>query len=302
MPGRRRSSSAVEPIVVLDKLEVTRVFVKSATGKTSNSSTRSRSSVSSSESSNTPRRRSCRLSGVKAEDAVRDESPSNTPRKRPVVKKTIDDITEEEAEEEVHPSPKKSKSNVKVIKLVKKDEGNVEKIVEQITPTDVVTVPEKIDEVEPKEETKNQPENKENALPTSEPIAKTSGATEKHKNVETSVEAMKRRCKSGRFWKSDRDRFRSVVKSKGRKLNFQNSLRLKEEMKRVKEYEKALKDEVKQQKEDLRARQEENKKRRDENQRKNEVVQQIKNPAKLKRMKKKQLRQLAKRDTTVVAK
>ena len=46
--------------------------------------------------------------------------------------------------------------------------------------------------------------------------------------------------KSGRFWKSDRDRFRSVVKSKGLKESAQKRIGQKQELLRVKEYEKCL--------------------------------------------------------------
>ena len=87
--------------------------------------------------------------------------------------------------------------------------------------------------------------------------------------------AIKGRCKSGRFWKSERDRFRSVIKSKGLKLNLKQRMKHKEDRLRVKAYEQSLKDRVKKEKEDLRARQEENKKNREENQRKSEVVQQV---------------------------
>ena len=86
---------------------------------------------------------------------------------------------------------------------------------------------------------------------------------------------VKGRCKSGRFWKSERDRFRSVIKSKGLKQNFKNSLKLKEDRKRVKAYEQLLKESAKKEKEDLRARQEENKKKREENQRKCEIFQEV---------------------------
>ena len=128
---------------------------------------------------------------------------------------------------------------------------------------------------------------------------------EKNQNVKTSenpgresaeVRVKGRVCKSGRFWKSERDRFRSVIKSKGLKQNFKLEMKRKEDLKRVKAYEQSLKDSAKKEKEDLRARKEENKKKREENQRKAEVYQEIKNPAKLKRMKKKQLRMVAKRD------
>jgi len=113
----------------------------------------------------------------------------------------------------------------------------------------------------------------------------------------------KGRCKSGRFWKSDRDRFRSVIKAnKGLKQSHVQRMKVKEEKKRAKELQDSIKEEKKRKLEDLQRRREENKKRREENERKSEVVQKIKNPAKIKRMKKKQLRQLAKRDTTVVQK
>ena len=106
--------------------------------------------------------------------------------------------------------------------------------------------------------------------------------------------------KSGRFWKSDRDRFKSVVKSKGLKISAQKRIAQKQELLRIKEYEKSLKEDVKRIREEKKQRTEENKKKRDENAKKNEIVQVIKNPAKIKRMKKKQLRMLAKRDVTKV--
>ena len=110
------------------------------------------------------------------------------------------------------------------------------------------------------------------------------------------------RKKSGRFWKGERDRFRSVVQSKGLKqhLSAQKRLAQKEQYRKVKEYERSLKEDAKRIKEEKNRRREENKKRKLENEKKNEIVQIIKNPAKIKRMKKKQLRMLAKRDMVVV--
>merc|ERR1711973_126878 len=116
-------------------------------------------------------------------------------------------------------------------------------------------------------------------------------------------EAMSRgRIKSGRFWKAPRDRFKSVVKSKEHRVDAKRRMEMKAEKLRVREMAKALEEDKKREAAEKRARREENEKRRDENARKNEVVQQIKNPAKIKRMKKKQLRMLAKRDTTKVQK
>lgn len=110
------------------------------------------------------------------------------------------------------------------------------------------------------------------------------------------------RRESGRFWKSSRDRFRSTIKSRGLKQNFKQRMENKEALKRAKDLEKSMKEDAARQREELKARQELNKKRREENAKKTEIVQVVKNPAKLKRMKKKQLRLLEKRDTTVVKK
>merc|ERR1712010_221890 len=103
--------------------------------------------------------------------------------------------------------------------------------------------------------------------------------------------------KSNRPWKSERDRFRSVIKTKGLKHSLKQKNRLKEDKVRAKLLEKSLKDATLKQKEDLRARQEENKKRREENEKKSEVYQEVKNMSKLKKMRKKQVKMLQKRDT-----
>ena len=50
----------------------------------------------------------------------------------------------------------------------------------------------------------------------------------------SSAKPVKGKCKSGRFWKSDRDRFRSVIKSKGLKQSYQKRLKQREEVQRAK--------------------------------------------------------------------
>ncbi|XP_055599129.1 coiled-coil domain-containing protein 86 [Uranotaenia lowii] len=101
--------------------------------------------------------------------------------------------------------------------------------------------------------------------------------------------------KSGRVWKTQKERFAKVKKSVKGKAKSKH-LAFREEIKHIKDLSRSIKDERKRLNEEKRERREENKRRRQENERKAEIVQIIKNPAKLKRMRKKQLRQIEKRD------
>ncbi len=83
----------------------------------------------------------------------------------------------------------------------------------------------------------------------------------------------KGRCKSGRFWKSERDRFRSVIKSKGLKQSYLDRQRQKDARNRARQMEADMREDKKRQLEELKKRREENKKRREENERKAEIVQ-----------------------------
>ena len=102
--------------------------------------------------------------------------------------------------------------------------------------------------------------------------------------------------KSGRFWKGERAQFRQIKRDRGQRPTFEQRLKMKEEKVRNQELAELMKNRKKQEREDLRKRIEENKTKKLENERKTEQYQVIKNPAKLKRMKKKQLRMLEKRD------
>merc|ERR1711902_422303 len=115
-------------------------------------------------------------------------------------------------------------------------------------------------------------------------------------HVFSSKQVPRQKPKSGRFWKGERSQFRQIKKDKGQRLTFEQRLKNKEEKQRNQELAVMLNQRKKQAKEDQRKRMEENKERRLENERRTEQYQIIKNPAKLKRMKKKQLRMLEKRD------
>lgn len=94
-------------------------------------------------------------------------------------------------------------------------------------------------------------------------------------------------------------RFSKIKKSIYRPT-FEKKEKLRHDLQHIKELSKSVKEDRKVENEQKRQRREENAKRRLENERKNEIVQIIKNPAKLKRMKKKALRKIEKRDLATV--
>jgi len=97
--------------------------------------------------------------------------------------------------------------------------------------------------------------------------------------------------KSGRLWKEPRHvRLSKVTKTKPLKTSWTKKMQDKAEKKSIKTFEQNLKQDIKKKLEDKRSREELRKQRQLENSRKSEVVQIITNTAKLKRMKKKQLR------------
>ncbi|XP_040892011.1 coiled-coil domain-containing protein 86 [Toxotes jaculatrix] len=104
--------------------------------------------------------------------------------------------------------------------------------------------------------------------------------------------------KSGRVWKDrNKQRFSALVRDKPLCSSWEKKMEAKREKELVKQFALQLKEEKAKQKEEKRKRREDNLKRRAENERKAEIVQVIRNTAKIKRMKKKQLRKIEKRDT-----
>uniref|UniRef100_A0A224Z0K3 Coiled-coil domain-containing protein 86 n=1 Tax=Rhipicephalus zambeziensis TaxID=60191 RepID=A0A224Z0K3_9ACAR len=108
--------------------------------------------------------------------------------------------------------------------------------------------------------------------------------------------------KSGRVWKSQKKRFSSMVKDRPLKTSWKFKMEQRAERKALLALDREIKEEKKRKIEEKKKRREENLRRREENAKKSEVVQVIKNTAKIKRMSKKQLRLVKKADTTVVSK
>ncbi|XP_060773231.1 coiled-coil domain-containing protein 86 [Neoarius graeffei] len=104
--------------------------------------------------------------------------------------------------------------------------------------------------------------------------------------------------KSGRVWKDrNKQRFSALLRDKPLRSSWQKKMEAKREKEMVKQYQQQLKDNKAREKEEKRKRQEEHLRRRAANEKKAEIVQVIRNTAKLKRMKKKQLQNIEKRDT-----
>uniref|UniRef100_A0A671RLI3 Coiled-coil domain-containing protein 86 n=1 Tax=Sinocyclocheilus anshuiensis TaxID=1608454 RepID=A0A671RLI3_9TELE len=104
--------------------------------------------------------------------------------------------------------------------------------------------------------------------------------------------------KSGRVWKDrNKQRFSALLRDKPLRTSWEKKMEAKREKQLVKQYHQQLKDEQAREKEEKKRRRAENLRRRAENERKAEIVQVIKNTTKIKRMKKKQLRKIEKRDT-----
>ena len=109
--------------------------------------------------------------------------------------------------------------------------------------------------------------------------------------------------KSGRVWKeTQKVKGSTIKKGAGHNSSWDRKMRRATAEKTVKAIHNDIKDGIKAAKLDKKARREAQEIRRKDNQKKAEIVQEIKNAHKLKRAKKKQLRNIEKRDTTVVDK
>uniref|UniRef100_A0A4X2K5F3 Coiled-coil domain-containing protein 86 n=2 Tax=Vombatus ursinus TaxID=29139 RepID=A0A4X2K5F3_VOMUR len=88
-----------------------------------------------------------------------------------------------------------------------------------------------------------------------------------------------------------------MVQDKPLRTSWERKMKERQERKLAKDFARHLEEEKQRRKEEKKRRRAENLKRRLENERKAEIVQVIRNPTKLKRAKKKQLRRIEKRDT-----
>ncbi|XP_016949609.1 coiled-coil domain-containing protein 86 [Drosophila biarmipes] len=119
------------------------------------------------------------------------------------------------------------------------------------------------------------------------------------KNVKPENSIPRGQPKSNRPWKTPKQKFSKIKKTINR-LTFEKKMALRDELRYIKERSKEIKEKRKEDAIQKHQRRVENAERRLANERRSEVVQVIKNPAKLKRMKKKQMRMIQKRDTSQV--
>ncbi|XP_072043901.1 LOW QUALITY PROTEIN: uncharacterized protein [Amphiura filiformis] len=117
-----------------------------------------------------------------------------------------------------------------------------------------------------------------------------------YKSVSYNTSIPKGIPKSGRKWKTEKtERFSEMKKDKPLRTSWEKKMKEKAEKKSIKMYERQLQESRASEIQKKKDRKADKLKRKLENERKSEVVQVLKNTAKLKRMKKKQLRQIEKR-------
>ncbi|XP_057307726.1 coiled-coil domain-containing protein 86-like [Hydractinia symbiolongicarpus] len=114
-------------------------------------------------------------------------------------------------------------------------------------------------------------------------------------NIRKKNHVVKGKPKSGRVWKSEGRKKSTIINVKSLHTSWEKRKKERAEKMSVKQFQMEIKKAASEEKEKRRLRAEENKKRREENIKNAEIVQKITNSAKLKRMKKKQLRQIKKR-------
>merc|ERR1740136_78666 len=119
--------------------------------------------------------------------------------------------------------------------------------------------------------------------------------TKKLERIIVAIHIPRQKPKSGKFWKEGRQQFRQIKRDRGQRFTFEQRVKNKEEKMKNKEMAELLLNRKNMKKEEMRKKIEENKAKKLENEKKSERFQVIKNPAKIKRMKKKQLRMLEKR-------
>ncbi|XP_021071176.1 coiled-coil domain-containing protein 86 [Mus pahari] len=123
-------------------------------------------------------------------------------------------------------------------------------------------------------------------------------ASKKLKEKEELPVIPKGKPKSGRVWKDQsKKRFSQMVRDKPLRTSWQRKMKERQERKLAKDFARHLEEEKQRRRQEKKERRAENLRRRLENERKAEIVQVIRNPAKLKKAKKKQLRSIEKRDT-----
>ncbi|KAA3672329.1 rRNA-processing protein CGR1 [Paragonimus westermani] len=107
---------------------------------------------------------------------------------------------------------------------------------------------------------------------------------------------MRGKPKSGRSWKTVRkQRYSAIKQDKGVRVPFKKRLAASEEVKRVREIGRKLTEARAARKVAKRLKEEEKRRRKQENEKRSEIVVPIKNVAKIKRMKKTQLKTIVKR-------